>query len=110
MRVRGAGAYQLSLDEDKRAEQMASLDAERLATKRAQTDTKKRGGLSAARQAYSDRLESRRARVEAKRAQLLGGPEKLADARRQRREQEATQLLEDFEVELRRSQSPDKKV
>jgi large subunit ribosomal protein L24e len=109
VRVRGAGAYQFSLDEEKRAEQMASLDAERLATERAQMEAKRRGGLSAARQAYTDRVEARRERVEAKRAKLLGGPEKLAELRRQRREEEATKFLDDFEVELRRSQSPVKK-
>ncbi|BEI84962.1 hypothetical protein CcaverHIS002_0503630 [Cutaneotrichosporon cavernicola] len=106
VRVRGAGAYQFSLDEEKRAEQMASLDAERLATERAQGEAKQRGGFSAARQAYSNRIEARRERVEAKRAKLLGGPEKLVDLRRKQREEEATKLLDDFETELRRSQSP----
>ncbi|KLT46559.1 hypothetical protein CC85DRAFT_306233 [Cutaneotrichosporon oleaginosum] len=102
VRVRGAGAYQFSLDEEKRAEQMASLDAERLVTERAQREATKRGGLSAARQAYSDRIEARRTLVEAKRAKLLGGPKKLEELRQQRREEEATKLLDDFEMRVDR--------
>lgn len=109
MRVRGAGAYQFSLDEEKRAEQMASLEAERIATEQARTEANRRGGLSAARQAHKNRIEERRALVEAKRAKLLGGPEKLAELRRQKRERETAKFFEDFEDELRRSQSPEKK-
>ncbi|GMK55343.1 hypothetical protein CspeluHIS016_0203990 [Cutaneotrichosporon spelunceum] len=101
VRVRGAGAYQFSFDEDKRAEQMASLGAERLATENAQREAEKRGGMSVARQAYNDRVEARRTRVEAKRVKLLGGEQKLAELRRQRGEEQATKLLEEFEVELR---------
>lgn len=110
MRVRGAGAYQFSLDEEKRAEQMASLEAERIATEQARSGAMQRGGLSAARQAHKNRVEKRRDLVEAKRAKLLGGPEKLAELRRQRREEEAVKFFEDFEDELRRSASPEKRA
>lgn len=85
------------------------MEAERIATEQARSGAEQRGGISAARQAHMDRVEKRRALVEAKRAKLLGGPEKLAELRRERRAKDAAKFFEDFEDELRRSKSPEKR-
>lgn len=99
VRTRGAGAYQFSLDEEERAKQMASLDAERRRTEQARGKTAARG-MTPAQEARKRRLEERRALVEAKRAKLLGGADKVAALRAQRQAERAEEFLKDFEREL----------
>lgn len=99
VRTRGAGAYQFSLDDEERAKQMASLDAERRMTEHARGKMAARG-LTATQEARRRRLEERRALVEAKRAKLLGGAEKVAALRAQRQAERAEEFLKDLEREL----------
>lgn len=68
VRNRGAGAYQFSLDEEQRAEQMASLAAQREETERVRASTGSKDGLSAAQEAHKRKLDDRRALIEAQRA------------------------------------------
>lgn len=88
---------------------MASLDAERLETEMARDRTAKRGSLSVAQEAKRRRLADRRAVIEAKREQLLGGKAKLAQLREAKRAQEADAFLAEFDEEVRRSASPVKR-
>ncbi|KAL1406453.1 hypothetical protein Q8F55_008152 [Vanrija albida] len=103
VRVRGAGAYQFSLDDEKRKAQMAELKAERGETERARAAAAGRAG-SAAKEEQKRRIAERRRVVEAKRASLLGAPE-VARLRKEKAEREADTFLHDFETELR---SPEK--
>ncbi|WOO83982.1 putative protein [Vanrija pseudolonga] len=105
VRVRGAGAYQFSLDDEARKVQMAELNAQRNETERARAEAAGRTG-SAAKEAQKRRVEERRRLVEAKRAKLLGGAEVVARLRREKVERDADSLLNDFESQLR--SSPDK--
>lgn len=82
---------------------MAELDAERSATDRARAEKAKRGGLSAAQEAKKRRLEDRIALVEAKRAKLLGGAEKVAQLREKQRAKDADTFLQGLEDEFRKS-------
>lgn len=100
VRTKGAGQYQFSLDEAKRAEQMASLKAEREATETARNEAKKRGGLSKAQEAHKRKLDERRAMIEAKRAKLFGGQDEVDRLRQEKREREAEAFLSGLEKEM----------
>jgi hypothetical protein len=108
--VKGAGQYQFSLDEDKRAEQMASLKSQRLETESAREDFHKRGGLSKAQEAHKRRLDARRELIEAKRAKLYGGQEEVDRIRKEKKEQAAEKFLEGLEAELGGVESSEKPV
>ncbi|EIW71548.1 hypothetical protein TREMEDRAFT_73338 [Tremella mesenterica DSM 1558] len=84
VRTRGAGAYQFSLDEDARKEQMASLDAQRVETENARAKAGNRGGLTAAQEMRKRKLDERKALVEAKRTKMLGGAEEVERLRREK--------------------------
>jgi hypothetical protein len=71
--VKGAGQYQFSLDEDKRAEQMAALAAEREKTIKARGETSK--GFNKAMEDRKRKLDARRELIQAKRIQVLGREE-----------------------------------
>ena len=90
VRARGAGHYQFSLDDAKRAEQMASLKADRLETERAR-------GVKE--NAAKRRLDERRALIEAKRRKVMGAGnvDKLREARQ---EAEAERFLRRMREEL----------
>ena len=96
VRRRGAGQYQFALDEVKRAEQMASLKAQREETERA----RRTNASSAVMDARKRKLDQRRAFVEAKRSRLLGGDEAVARLRAERKAAEADSLLEGLEAEM----------
>jgi len=106
--VKGAGQYQFSLDEDKRAEQMAALAAEREKTIKAREETSK--GFNKAMEDRKRKLDARRELIQAKRIQVLGKEEveKLDRERRvelsrleeERKEKEAEDFLKGIENEL----------
>ncbi|OCF35207.1 hypothetical protein I317_02277 [Kwoniella heveanensis CBS 569] len=109
VRVKGAGQYQFSLDEEARAEQMASLSAQRKETElaRAQATSASNKGLSAAQLAKNKKLEERKALIEAKRAKLLGGKENVEKLRQEKKAREAEEFLKGLESELgRRGDTP----
>lgn len=100
VRTKGAGQYQFSLDEEKRAEQMASLKAQRQETETARDETARRGGLSKAQEAHKRRLDARREMLEAKRAKIYGGKDEVERIRKEKREQAADKFLQGLEAEL----------
>jgi len=100
VRARGAGAYQFSLDEESRAEQMASLGAQRAETESIRQAGVERGELSAAQQLRKRKLEERKALVDAKRAKLLGGEKEVERMRDGRRAAETDLFLKGLEKEL----------
>ena len=100
VRVKGAGQYQFSLDEDKRAEQMASLKSQRQETETARENHQKRAGISKAQEAHKRRLEARWELIEAKRAKLYGGQEEVDRIRKEKKELAADKFLEGLEAEL----------
>ncbi|WVQ96031.1 hypothetical protein IAU59_003131 [Kwoniella sp. CBS 9459] len=106
VRVKGAGQYQFSLDEEARAEQMASLSAQRKETEaaRAQADSAQKKGLSAAQLAKQRKLEERKALIEAKRAKLLGGKDKVEQLRVEKKAREADEFFKSLESELGQGQ------
>src|SRR5689334_13301863 len=101
VRTRGAGQYQFSLDEEKRAEQMASLKAQREETETVRQQAGRRGGVSAAQAVHKRKLDERRALVEAKRAKLLGGQEVVDRLREEKRSAEADNLLREVEQSMK---------
>ncbi|RXK35450.1 hypothetical protein M231_07305 [Tremella mesenterica] len=100
VRTRGAGAYQFSLDEDARREQMASLDAQRVETENARAKVGYRGGLTAAQEMRKRKLDERKALVEAKRTKMLGGAEEVERLRREKGQKEADMFLDGVGREL----------
>ncbi|WVQ79226.1 hypothetical protein IAT38_001322 [Cryptococcus sp. DSM 104549] len=100
VRIKAAGQYQFSLDEAQRAEQMASLKAERAETERKRAETVQRNGLSAAQEAKKRKVEERRAVIEAKRLKLLGGEEAVAKLRKEKEEAAAEAFLKGLEGEM----------
>ena len=108
MRVKGAGQYQFSLDEDKRAEQMAALASEREKTIKAREETSK--GFNKAMEDRKRKLDARRELIQAKRIQVLGREEveKLDRERKveldrleeERKGREAEDFLKGIENEL----------
>jgi len=98
VRTRGAGAYQFSLDDQKRAEQMASLKGQRLETERVRNEASKRV-LSGAQEAQKRKVEERRALIEAKRRKVMGG-DKVDALREEKRKAEADKFLSGLEKEL----------
>lgn len=98
--MKGAGQYQFSLDEEKRAEQMASLKSQRQETESAREDHQKRGGLSKAQEVHKRRLDARRELIEAKRAKLYGGQDEVDRIRKEKKEQAAERFLKGLEAEL----------
>ncbi len=104
MRAKGAGQYQFSLDEEKRAEQMASLDAQRTETERARDEAGKRGGLSLAQEAKKRKIDERKALIEAKRVKLLGGEEEVERLRAEKRAFETDKFLQGLGEELVKSE------
>ncbi|KAK8849650.1 hypothetical protein IAR55_004985 [Kwoniella newhampshirensis] len=103
VRVKGAGQYQFSLDEEKRAEQMAALDAQRSETEKARAETAQRRGMSAAQEAKKRKMDERKAMIEAKRVKLLGGEKEVERLRAERRAKEADEFLQGLESELGQS-------
>ncbi|WWC65815.1 uncharacterized protein I303_108437 [Kwoniella dejecticola CBS 10117] len=99
VRVRGAGQYQFSLDEDTRAEQMASLASQRKETEQARSQQVQRG-LSAAQEARKRKADERKALIDAKRAKMLGGPQEVERLREERKKAEADAFLKGLEDEL----------
>ncbi|WVF68486.1 hypothetical protein IAT40_003253 [Kwoniella sp. CBS 6097] len=102
VRVKGAGQYQFSLDEEARAEQMASLSAQRKETEsaRAQASSAQSKGLSAAQLTRQKKLDERKALIEAKRAKLLGGKENVEKLRTEKKAREADEFLKGLASEL----------
>ncbi|RSH86548.1 uncharacterized protein EHS24_004816 [Apiotrichum porosum] len=99
VRIRGAGAYQFSLDDEQRAAQMRSLDATRAETDAARA--KRSGGAtSSAQEAKKRKMAERAALVEAKRNKLLGGAGNVARMREEKRAREADNLLAELEGEI----------
>jgi len=88
---------------------MAALEAERLETEVARARAGERAGRSVAQEAKRRRLDERRALVEAKRAQLLGGRERLAQLRAQRQQGETEKFFAELDEDIRRSESPVKR-
>jgi large subunit ribosomal protein L24e len=109
VRTRGAGAYQFSLDDETRQKQMASLDAERLETEMARDRTAKRGTMSVAQEVKRRRLADRRAVIEAKREQLLGGKANLTRLRADKRTKDTDAFFAEIEEDVWRSTSPIKR-
>ncbi|ORY34772.1 hypothetical protein BCR39DRAFT_514630 [Naematelia encephala] len=97
VRAKGAGQYQFSLDEEQRAEQMASLSTQREETEKARAANR---GLSAAQEAKKRKLDERKALIEAKRAKLFGGQEITERKREERRAAVADDFLQSVEREL----------
>lgn len=95
VRTRGAGAYQFSLDEKQRAEQMASLKGQRVETEVAREAAAKRV-LTAAQEAKKRQVEERRALIEAKRRKVLG-KDKVDELRESRRQAETDKFLSELE-------------
>jgi len=71
--VKGAGQYQFSLDETKRAEQMAALASERERTMKARQETT--NGFNKSLEDRKRKLDARREMIQAKRIQVLGADE-----------------------------------
>jgi hypothetical protein len=88
------------LDEEQRAEQMASLKAQRLQTETARKSASGRVGLTKAQEAQKRKLDERRALVEAKRRKAFGGAEQLERAREEKRRIEADSFLSNLEKDL----------
>jgi hypothetical protein len=88
------------LDEDHRAEQMASLEAQRLQTEKEREQGLKRAGLSAAQEARKRKLDERRLLVDAKRVKLLGGEEEVRRLQREYKAAEAEDLLQQLELDI----------
>ncbi|KAK4688676.1 hypothetical protein P7C73_g1430, partial [Tremellales sp. Uapishka_1] len=105
VRTRGAGQYQFSLDEEKRAEQMAALGAQRAETERARGAASNRGGQSVAQEAKKRKLDERRALIQAKRAKLLGGEEEIARLKQEKNAAAADSFLKDIEEEFSKEDS-----
>lgn len=95
MRTRGAGLYDFSQDATERAEQMASLKAQRKETERAQATASQ----SSAQAAKKRKIEERRALIEAKRKKMMGA-EEVDRLREVKRAAEAERLLKGLESEL----------
>ncbi|WWD20278.1 hypothetical protein CI109_104754 [Kwoniella shandongensis] len=100
VRVKGAGQYQFSLDEEMRAEQMAALDVQRNETEKARAETAQRRGMSAAQEAKKRKMDERKAMIEAKRVKLLGGEKEVERLRAEKRAKEADDFLKGLESEL----------
>ena len=106
--MKGAGQYQFSLDEDKRAEQMAALAAEREKTIKAREETSK--GFNKAMEDRKRKLDARRELIQAKRIQVLGieevekldreRKEELSRLEEERKGKEAEDFLKGIENEL----------
>ena len=71
--MKGAGQYQFSLDETKRAEQMAALASERERTMKARQETT--NGFNKSLEDRKRKLDARREMIQAKRIQVLGADE-----------------------------------
>ncbi|WVW86963.1 hypothetical protein I302_109019 [Kwoniella bestiolae CBS 10118] len=99
VRVKGAGQYQFSLDEETRAEQMASLASQRQETENARLKANQKG-LSAAQEARKRKVDERKALIEAKRAKMLGGEREVERLRDEKRKKEADDFLKGLESEL----------
>ncbi|OCF73238.1 hypothetical protein I204_06469 [Kwoniella mangroviensis CBS 8886] len=102
VRVKGAGQYQFSLDEETRAEQMASLASERQETEdaRSKAAQSQRKGLSAAQEARKRKADERKALIEAKRAKMLGGEKEVERLREEKSKRETDDFLKNLENEL----------
>ncbi|ODN72929.1 hypothetical protein L202_08344 [Cryptococcus amylolentus CBS 6039] len=101
VRVKGAGAYQFSLDEDLRAQQQAALKASRQETEQARAKASQRGGLTAAQEARKRKIDERKAMIDAKRAKLLGGEEEVERLPKEKKAKEADEFLKGLELELK---------
>nr|KIR88699.1 hypothetical protein I308_00778 [Cryptococcus tetragattii IND107] len=99
VRVKGAGQYQFSLDEQRRAEQQAALKSQRHETELARAEAGRRGGITAAQEARKKKLEQRKAMIEAKRAQLFGGEEEVQMLKEERKAREADEFLNTLQRE-----------
>lgn len=94
VRVKAAGQYQFSLDEDERARQMEELKAQRAETERA------RQRVHTALEQRNQKLDARRQLLEKKREEKYG-KEELERIRAERRAKEADTLLAEFEKEMK---------
>ncbi|WWC95795.1 hypothetical protein V866_002661 [Kwoniella sp. B9012] len=105
VRVKGAGQYQFSLDEETRAEQMASLASQRQETENARSKAtqSQQKGLSAAQEARKRKADERKALIEAKRAKMLGGEKEVERLREERRQRKTEDFLRNLENELNAS-------
>ncbi|ALO69294.1 hypothetical protein CNG02930 [Cryptococcus deneoformans JEC21] len=99
VRVKGAGQYQFSLDEQRRAEQQAALKSQRHETELARAEADRRGGITAAQEARKRKLEQRKAMIEAKRIQLFGGEKEVQILKEERRAREADEFLNTLQKE-----------
>ncbi|WVO21560.1 uncharacterized protein IAS62_002869 [Cryptococcus decagattii] len=99
VRVKGAGQYQFSLDEQRRAEQQAALKSQRHETELARAEAGRRGGITAAQEARKKKLEQRKAMIEAKRAQLFGGEKEVQMLKEERKAREADEFLNTLQKE-----------
>jgi hypothetical protein len=96
VRTRAAGQYQFSMDEAERAKQRASLDAQREETSQQRSNAR----LGQVQAAKKRQLDLRRAEIDAKRARLLGGQQKVDELRAAKREAQVNEFLSSFEKEL----------
>ncbi|WVQ77721.1 hypothetical protein IAR50_007411 [Cryptococcus sp. DSM 104548] len=101
VRVKGAGAYQFSLDEDIRAQQQAALKASREETEQARARASERGGLTAAQEARKRKMDERKAMIDAKRAKMLGGEKEVERLREEKKAKEADDFLMELERDLK---------
>lgn len=99
VRVKGAGQYQFSLDEQRRAEQQAALKSQRHETELARAEAGRRGGVTAAQEARKKKLEQRKAMIEAKRAQLFDGEKEVQMLKEERKAREADEFLNTLQKE-----------
>ncbi|KIR68149.1 hypothetical protein I314_01643 [Cryptococcus bacillisporus CA1873] len=99
VRVKGAGQYQFSLDEQRRAEQQAALKSQRHETELARAEAGRRGDITAAQEARKKKLEQRKAMIEAKRAQLFGGEKEVQILKEERKAREADEFLNTLQKE-----------
>ncbi|WWC92755.1 uncharacterized protein L201_007714 [Kwoniella dendrophila CBS 6074] len=100
VRVKGAGQYQFSLDEEERAKQMESLASQRKETEIAREQVQQRPGLSAAQEARKRKADERKALIEAKRSKLLGGEKEVERLKEDKKKKEADDFLKGLENEL----------
>lgn len=99
VRVKGAGQYQFSLDEQRRAEQQAALKSQRRETELARAEAGRRGGQTAAQEARKKKLEGRKAMIEAKRIKLFGGEKEVQMLKEERKAREADEFLNTLQKE-----------
>lgn len=94
VRVKAAGQYQFSMDEEERARQMQELKEGRLETEKA------RERVRTALNTRNERLEARNALLETKRIEMAGGKEALENIRSQQRAEAADNFLNELGLDL----------